>query len=194
MSTLSPATGLSGIPVYQPSFYSSDQVDAKIGAIQASIATVNKDLAAIQLFVTNFRSKDIEDLVNANLKTALETEIGDLKAATNTALRLKADSSALTVLSTKLDNASTNIITTLTSTTGSALKETRARTERMERTERTEARGQQARTELTESLARTGSTESRARTELTESRARTELTESLASRTRTALMESQGRR
>ena len=63
MSTLSPTTGLSGIPVYQPSSYSSAEVDAKIGAIQASVAAVNKDIAAIQLAVTNFRSKDIEDLV-----------------------------------------------------------------------------------------------------------------------------------
>ena len=63
MSTLSPTTGLSGVPVYQPSSYSSDQIDAKIAAIQASIAALNKDLAAIQLSVTNFRSQDIEELV-----------------------------------------------------------------------------------------------------------------------------------
>ena len=75
MSSVSPVTGLSGLQVYPATGYTDTQIDSKLLQLQMRLDSANATVNTLQSSFTNYRPKDIEDLVNSLLKTTLEGEI-----------------------------------------------------------------------------------------------------------------------
>ena len=124
MSSVSPVTGLSGLQVYPAAGYTDTQIDAKLQQLQTKLDTTNATISTLQSSLTNYRTKDIEDLVNSTLKNTLEGEINQvvnstsvqiqsLQTATQTALYTKADQTAIELLKSQLQTTAANLTQTL---------------------------------------------------------------------------------
>ena len=72
MSSVSPVTGLSGLQVYPATGYTDTQIDSKLLQLQMRLDSTNATINTLQSSFTNYRTKDIEDLVNGLLKTTLD--------------------------------------------------------------------------------------------------------------------------